>query len=295
MESKKEVIVIAWLGAAITGALGIASAAWGNSQRKKEAEKARQHERDMQERQREQQMRTWNETNYAEQKAQMKKAGLNPGLMYGMGGAGGATTGSTQGGSGVQAGIENMPVPDAIGMGLMNAQKKNIEAQTEVAKADAEKKQVETAKIGGVDTEQSKESTRGMKIVNDLNEAVQSARWNKEQAEADMQQILSERMNAEWETYKSVAYGNKEVTNANSLAGQVVKAGLLKVMEELNAIKAGINATNKNAKLTEVRTTIERYKEKLAKEGINPESNGVIKLTYDMIEWFRNVPENPNL
>ena len=67
-----------------------------------------------------------------------------------------------------------------------------------------------------------------MKLVNDLNEAVQGARWNKEQAEADMQQILSERMNADWETYKNVAYSGRPYNDAETLAGKMVKAGLLK-------------------------------------------------------------------
>ena len=36
----------------------------------------------------------WKDTNYAAQVEEMKKAGLSVGLMYGKGGAGGATTGA---------------------------------------------------------------------------------------------------------------------------------------------------------------------------------------------------------
>ena len=41
---------------------------------------------------REQQMQLWRDTNYSAQVNELKKAGLSVGMMYGMGGAGGATT-----------------------------------------------------------------------------------------------------------------------------------------------------------------------------------------------------------
>lgn len=44
-------------------------------------------------------MKTWEQTNYGPQMEQMKKAGLNPALMYGQGGAGGGTVASASGGS----------------------------------------------------------------------------------------------------------------------------------------------------------------------------------------------------
>lgn len=99
------------------------------------------------------QLDIWNATNYPAQVAQLQKAGLNPGLLYGMSGGGATTTGSS-----------NMPLPDVpkanIGMGigtgssaaelaLLNAQRENIEADTQLKKVDAAKK-------GGVDTEESK-------------------------------------------------------------------------------------------------------------------------------------------
>ena len=47
---------------------------------------------DIKEEQRRMQMQMWEDTNYAAQVEQLKKAGLSIGLMYGKGGAGGATT-----------------------------------------------------------------------------------------------------------------------------------------------------------------------------------------------------------
>lgn len=78
----------------------------------------------------------WEKTNYGAQKEQLIKAGLNPGLLYGMSGGGGTTTGTAgnTGTSGGQAPTGGREVQDAIGMGmqlqLLKAQKENIEADT---------------------------------------------------------------------------------------------------------------------------------------------------------------------
>ena len=89
----------------------------------------------------------WLKTNYPGQLEQMKKAGLSPGLMYGMSGGGGTTTGggipSGSGGQAPQGGNE------IIGLQLMKAQKDLLEAQATKTGAEAEK-------IQGVDTEKAK-------------------------------------------------------------------------------------------------------------------------------------------
>ena len=99
-------------------------------------------------------------TGYENQVAHMKAAGLNPALLYGNGGGGGATAtggtaiagqgsaGSAPGGAGPQA-IKSQIVEGAgmgIQLGLMNAQKRNLEA-------DATKKEADAAKTAGVDTD----------------------------------------------------------------------------------------------------------------------------------------------
>ena len=85
-----------------------------------------------------QQMKMWEATNYKAQVEQLKKAGLNPGLLYGMGGAGGATTNAAQGQgpSGTQATkgeatqMALMGAQTAAQMALLKARKENIEADT---------------------------------------------------------------------------------------------------------------------------------------------------------------------
>lgn len=93
------------------------------------------------------QLQMWKDTSYGAQVEQMNKAGINPALMYGMGGGGGQTTGNASGsvsgqGAGTaqkSSGSEGMGL--LVGqMGLMKAQKENIEADTANKIADSEGK-----------------------------------------------------------------------------------------------------------------------------------------------------------
>lgn len=99
------------------------------------------------------QLQMWMDTNYPAQVEQLKKAGLNPALLYGHGGGGGATASVTPGAvSGGQA--QN---PAAImaqtAMGLNTAMQS---AQIQALKAQTNKTNVEAAKIAGVDTTEAK-------------------------------------------------------------------------------------------------------------------------------------------
>lgn len=97
-----------------------------------------------------QQYELWNKTNYPAQVEQLKKAGLNPAMMYGMGGGGGTTTGS--GGAGNVTGGQ-APSGGGEVMGMMHQGNLAMQlAQIENIKADTEKKKIEAEKTGGVDT-----------------------------------------------------------------------------------------------------------------------------------------------
>lgn len=84
---------------------------------------------------REQQMQMWHDTNYKPQMDELKKAGLNPALMYGEGGGGGVTASSTPGNvSGGKAPEGTGTAGQMAGMGmqlaLQKAQIENINADT---------------------------------------------------------------------------------------------------------------------------------------------------------------------
>ena len=88
------------------------------------------------------QLAMWKATGPVGQMEQLKAAGLNPGLIYGMGGAGGQSTGSSNasvsGGGAPSGGGEIMGMTgNAMQMALLKAQKENIEADTQKKKADA--------------------------------------------------------------------------------------------------------------------------------------------------------------
>lgn len=95
------------------------------------------------------QLQMWKDTSYPAQVEQLKKAGLNPGLVYGMGGGGGTTTGTPSGAPGGASAPGGGG--EIMGMGLMNL--KMLQAQIENIQADTEKKKVESTKTAGVDTE----------------------------------------------------------------------------------------------------------------------------------------------
>lgn len=95
------------------------------------------------------QMNMWEMTNYKAQVEQLKKAGLNPALMYGMSGGGGTTAnaspGNVSGASAPQGGGE---IQQMIGMGLQNAaQLRLINAQAENIEADTKNKSAGTENI----------------------------------------------------------------------------------------------------------------------------------------------------
>lgn len=98
------------------------------------------------------QLQMWKDTGPTGMVKQLELAGLNKGLMYGMTGAGGGTTGSG-GHATPEAPKGGGEIIAAQQMGiqyqLLQAQKENIEADTKLKETDA-------AKTAGVDTEEAK-------------------------------------------------------------------------------------------------------------------------------------------
>lgn len=92
----------------------------------------------------------WDYTNYENQKKHLEAAGLNPALLYGMGGGGGATAAGAQGlGAGIASGHEMGIKQQGRGMGLQTAA---IASQIDLNNSQAEKNRAEAKKTAGVDT-----------------------------------------------------------------------------------------------------------------------------------------------
>lgn len=98
------------------------------------------------------QLQMWKDTSYGAQKEQMQKAGLNPGLMYGMSGGGGQTAGISAGqvpsGGAPKGGGEVMGMMSqamaAQQLSLLKAQKENIDADTANKQSTTGKTDTET-------------------------------------------------------------------------------------------------------------------------------------------------------
>lgn len=109
------------------------------------------------------QLEMWDKTNYKAQMQQLAKAGLNPGLIYGMGGGGGATASITGGNVGGGQAANHAGAMASMGataaqMGLLRAQKENIEADTENKKATTPKLEAETKSITqGIENQKAQE------------------------------------------------------------------------------------------------------------------------------------------
>lgn len=128
------------------------------------------------------QMDMWNKTNYKAQVKHMKDAGLSAGLMYGKGGAGGATAGSQSGGS---AASGNAPQRAQMGIeGLMAGhQMELMKAQARNLNADAENKENGVKRNLQADYDSKVETIKGQQINNKI---------QKESALAQIEKIRKE-------------------------------------------------------------------------------------------------------
>lgn len=124
-------------------------------------------------------MAMWDYTNYENQKKHMQAAGLNPALMYGQGGGGGASTGGTQ------AAATGMQTPQGEAIGTakqgMALQAANLVSQTAVNRASAKKMEAEADKIKGVDTEATKVDTEFKSRITKLQDTVEKVMNSQEQ------------------------------------------------------------------------------------------------------------------
>nr|QJB19279.1 MAG: DNA pilot protein [Microvirus sp.] len=221
-------------------------------------------------------MKTWEQTNYDAQKQQMEKAGLNIGLMYGGGGAGGGTVNSGGGGSAGSGTADGGAARTAIGMqlasqiALLKAQKENVEADTANKLAGKDKTIVE--KIGGEIDNRSKDVEATAKEMIGSEGIANRYKWN-----ADLDAINSEKANAEWETFKATGYQGKAFDDTNSLVSKAIKAGWDEAIEKAK----GARIENNIAKAEQA---VKEFEAGLAKQGIDPKSPWWIKIVGDLLD-----------
>lgn len=161
------------------------------------------------------QLEFWEKTGYEGQMREMREHGLNPGLMYGMSGAGGGLAGGT----GAQVNASKAPAggQEVIGLQLLGAQKALLEAQTEKTKA-------ETAKTAGPDTEIATAEARIRKLQGQMTSDTYEATYGKAMAEWGKLEAETKKIQAEG----NVAYDTQE-TAIKQREGELI--GLLMANE----------------------------------------------------------------
>ena len=211
------------IGIGLGGAAAIGQAMYGQSQAQQNQQQQVQDQRELMELANNLNYQNWIKTNYGAQVEQMKKAGLNVGMMYKNGGGGG-TLGGASTGSASKA--------DTIPMDISNAitQNRAIESQIKLNEAQAKKLEVEANKTAGVDTDLVKTQIESNNITNAFNTENFETALNKAKAElnnvnANTEKALAEgilnRIDAitrQWENTEKVI---NTIANTNKMNAEV--------------------------------------------------------------------------
>lgn len=211
-------------GAGLNAAMssGTANEQWGNQLRLMDIQNRYNEQMAKNNQQRNKDL--WDYTNYENQKQHIKNAGLNPALMYGMGGGGGVSANGAQG-QGV-----TQPTDRSVEMGLkqqgLGLQLASIASQVDLNKSQAEKNKAEADKIAGVDTDVQKATIDNL-IAQTSNEKVKKGLILGQIRVADAEEELK-RNTADWTKDKA----DETRWNIKSL-----QKGIDKLAEEINGMK----------------------------------------------------------
>lgn len=241
------------------GAIGqVLGLALGGIQNKRQIKQQRklnqlqvQSQKELADYQQQQQLEMWKATNYPAQIEQMKQAGLNPALQYGMGGGGGTTAGT-----GIQTGVTGGSAQGATneGMGLLMAQMKLIDAQTK--KTEAEAKAIDpNIKLTEAQTQETVQKTLNLKL-EALNTEAKTYLTKAQEAQQNLQNYITtktqENIIQRIETETKTALTNLKKLDIETEIQEKSKEDQIKIFHQ-NSITAGLNniAIRNNIELTQ--------------------------------------------
>jgi hypothetical protein len=226
------------------------------------------------------QMDMWNKTNYEAQIAQMKAAGLNPALMYGMKGGGGTTTGSQSGGSasGGSAAGGNAPAPQQMDLGNI-IQAALASAQIEKIKAETENLKATTTKTGA----ETNTTEFNLKLAEDLREnTILQKQMELSNLTVDTQQkeIYANMKNAVDFVWGEEGTGYaKSGLQSTNLEGRAAK----RYIAEFEIVKQTLERAKTENDIAGFKAEVEELNATLAQWGINPTSIAGAKIVTDII------------
>lgn len=266
-----------WMGAAATGIAGGLQSLFGSmglKRRYKYGKKMALYEQELQKDLNQYNaglaMKQWEDTNAPAQVAQLRKAGLSTGLMYGQTGVGGtANTSTGAGGSGAkmqlpgEEGFRFMGIESALqiaaqqaNIALTKAQEKNLEADTtKKLGADTEKTNIEIQSIAQL--------TQNAALQNDILNLDKQIKEIEMNIAKETQMSLVTKINAEmWKTI-----GEAESAEAKGEIDQATKEEMITQIEQatveqqirISAMKANIQLTQ--AEIKETYNAIENLKQ----------------------------------
>lgn len=252
----------------------------------------------------------WNSAE--QQKQRLKEAGLNPALMYGIGGEGGSSV-SSGGGTGAQVQGVNNTGTQAVMMGLQaksiesqialnNAQASKINAETEKTEKETEKTGAETESVwSGIELLKAKTSSEEAKakltnMQTELTEAMREEAWsNWEKARAEIAEIskIMEKLDKEIEGMgfdNEIKNKSKEAIIGNYFADLKVKGQ--QIIESNSKIKLNERQLNVfDETIKDIKSTITNrdMTEETRRKAIDTEVNYML---YKMdLEGQQNVRE----
>lgn len=204
---------------------------------------------------REQAMKMWEDTNYGAQADQMRKAGLNVGLMYKSAGGGGVTMQPNSNFNAPHAPSGGGEIGMGIQMGLMAQQ---VKANTELANAQADLARAEAEKKRGVDT--SETQSRIGKLIAETNNEILKSRL--QGLEADILEI--EKTNRPYRI-KAEIENVMENTNKLRLENGITSDGYNDIVNTIRETAIGKALENE---LTEAKTKLTNTEIQQIKTGI---------------------------
>lgn len=193
------------------------------------------------------QMKMWRDTNYSAQMEEIKKAGLNPALLYKNGGQGGSTNVATVSNNAPQADSKAFAPMDLAGI----MQLKLLEAQEENIKADTKNKLANAQKTAGVDTEVAKSQLQLMAaqtdnevIKKEINEQIRDQQFVETHIkQMTMNMVVSQAQSQTaqmWETLQQQVMQNKITRETADEQIAIIKQQKINLVLQKQVMEMGI-------------------------------------------------------